>query len=649
MCESGPGGTASPFAQAMACVLQCMKDRVLGGDRDQVGVLLYGTEQTKVPHGQGFPNIYLLQELEEPSANSMRAISLLIAATSPDTPAEEVASLTSMPGLDFGHLEASSSATLELGNVLWVTSILFNSCAVKKTRRRVYLFTNDDSPCASNPAARSRALTRSRDLQDAHVWVEPFFFPPAPSRSFDLGESSFWRELVTSVRANYKPPIAAPADGAAADADAADAFYEDTSDEWLRSCVATDGEALIERVRRKARRKRVQWSSELRVGAGCDLSFVMVSLVRPWKKPNSKKLEARSNEELASEMSLTCNVHGHALLREDVFKAYQYGGKWVYFDQSELSGFGSEQGLGESGITLLGFKDRSLLKLHHNIRAAKFLEPTERLPGSTQAMAALVQSMAAKGKIGIARFAKGRVGEPRLVALLPQLLELDDAASAGASLKSDGGAARTKLPCGLHVIPLPYAEEVRSIAKPRALTANEFTEEQLASARALVTALKLPPEKSPIGTVINPAAASHYEYLEMMALNVPGAAAPTVVDGTLPDVAWLEQSGAQIAAFREAYELAREAEADAGTAKRQRTSAAPKAEKAAPPSSLAEWIASHVAGRLSELTNPLLKEFCKSHGLAVGGKKDDLLARISDFLDGEMARDAGAAGGTVEA
>ena len=40
------------------------------------------------------------------------------------------------------------------------------------------------------------------------MWLEPFFFAPPPPATFDLSQSSFWRELVGTVRTNYKPPAA---------------------------------------------------------------------------------------------------------------------------------------------------------------------------------------------------------------------------------------------------------------------------------------------------------------------------------------------------------------------------------------------------------------------------------------------------------
>ena len=298
MCEPGPGGSPSPFAQSLQCVLACMKDRILGGERDLVGVMLFGTEQTKVPNGQGFPHIYLLQELEEPSAASMRAISLVAAGAGVtadvklDTKLDPAAASSSDAASAFGHLSGASAESIDLGNVLWVTSMLFNHSASKNTRRRVYILTNDDNPCASSPDARKRALTRSRDLQDANVWMEPFFFAPPPPATFDLGPASFWRELVGTVRKNYKPPKtgglgkrvydptastepqhttstepqhtnssaggggAATGGGAASggvEAGVGASMPEDTTDGWLYTCLTESGgggaTSLLERVR----------------------------------------------------------------------------------------------------------------------------------------------------------------------------------------------------------------------------------------------------------------------------------------------------------------------------------------------------------------------------------------------------------------
>ena len=98
--------------------------------------------------------------------------------------------------------------------------------------------------------------------------------------------------------------------------------------------------------------------------------------------------------------------------------------------------------------------------------------------------------------------------------------------------------------------------------------------------------------------------------------------------------------------LREAFELpdleGAEAAAAGTAAKRQKTTGTGATkDKPAQPSTLAEWRAAHLDGRLSGLTNPLLKGFCSEHGLPVGGRKDDLLGRIVSYLD-TLPEDAGA-------
>ena len=106
----------------------------------------------------------------------------------------------------------------------------------------------------------------------------------------------------------------------------------------------------------------------------------------------------------------------------------------------------------------------------------------------------------------------------------------------------------------------------------------------------------------------------------------------------------------EVDAFREAFELpdleGAEAAAAGTAAKRQKTAgsssgAAAKKDKPAQPSTLAEWRAAQLDGRLAALTNPILKGFCSEHGLPVGGKKDDLLQRVVAYLD-TLPGDAGA-------
>ena len=99
-------------------------------------------------------------------------------------------------------------------------------------------------------------------------------------------------------------------------------------------------------------------------------------------------------------------------------------------------------GKDEPPLVLLGFRPTEALKPHLNVKPATFLEPSETAAGSTVAARALVESMAAKGRIALARFR--RQGAAQLVALLPQRREADPR-----------DPAVTKLPCGFHLVCRP--------------------------------------------------------------------------------------------------------------------------------------------------------------------------------------------------
>ena len=94
------------------------------------------------------------------------------------------------------------------------------------------------------------------------------------------------------------------------------------------------------------------------------------------------------------------------------------------------------------------------------MKASYFVEPTETRPGSTVAMEALVAAMAAKDKVAICRFRRASE-KPRLVALLPQLRELEP------------GTASVRVPCGLHMVALPWADELRKLDLPAVINRTE--------------------------------------------------------------------------------------------------------------------------------------------------------------------------------
>ncbi|KAL1508201.1 hypothetical protein AB1Y20_004320 [Prymnesium parvum] len=553
-------GEPSPFMQALRGVINTMQDRILTGDNDMFGVLLYGTKKAQVPNDhQGFPHIFLLQELDLPSAESISKLNRLL--ESKEDPA-------------FGHLEAHSSETCDFSNVLWVTSMIFNtSKQAKQTRRRAYIITDNDSPTGSSSSPRQQAITRA---------------------------CSFWREIMSKVRTNYK---------GTADAQELELLNpENLSDSWVHSAVCFSEDELASRLKRRSQRKRILGRLKLKINEDTEFSGCMVSMIRSYAKPPAIKLDAATNEEIKTHTMRICNVHGTSLQPVDLWRGYCYGGKWILFEPWELKALGREDS--EQGLVLLGFKPRDRLKLYHNMKPAGFWQPLETRAGSTVAVEALVESLHKKERFAVCTYRRS-TSEVRLVALLPQPLQLDPNTNS------------VVMPCGLYVIQLPFAEDIRELKLLPSMTESEFTPTELEAAHELVRSLKL--AQAPVGTVPNPLMHKHYAYLRAVATHESDTK-PTV-DGTLPDAIFLEERRGPIRRFMEAFNLPSEAPTSSASSSKK-----PKAEKIGPPQSTADWKELWQTQGLTSQTMTTLKSFLKELGLPVSGKKADLIARIQEHL-----------------
>jgi hypothetical protein len=74
-----------------------------------------------------------------------------------------------------------------------------------------------------------------------------------------------------------------------------------------------------------------------------------------------------------------------------------------------------------AGLTLVGFKDNSRLKMYDQLRPSSFLYPNEaKLPGSAKAFIALHDQLLKKGKHAVCRAVRTAASGPRMVAVVPQ-------------------------------------------------------------------------------------------------------------------------------------------------------------------------------------------------------------------------------------
>lgn len=232
----------------------------------------------------------------------------------------------------------------------------------------------------------------------------------------------------------------------------------------------------------------------------------------------------------------------------------------------------------------------------------------DEVSGSTTACRALLAQMAAKRVAMLASWLPKKGGQPRMLALSPQL-EARDAHGA------------VDLPHGFHVTSLPYAGDFRQV--PLAPCAAEPPAEAVDAARELIGALSAEYAPRP-----NPLLAHFYARLEAAALNEP---APTTADETLPDeAAMLKRARGQVERFKAAA-YGEEYDPEAGVKKA-------RPPKAALPATAEEWRAlAATAGGLDGLTCDVLRGYCTARKLKKGGSKKELVERVAEHI----ADDAG--------
>lgn len=157
---------------ALKCAYQLMQQRIISNPNDMMGVLLFGTEQSRFVDHQGnavdkYPHCYVLTELDIPAATDVKLLRDLV--SDPDEAAQ---------------LLTPSQEPVMMSNVLFCANQIFTTRAPDFTSRRLFLVTDNDSPHANDVSQKSPAQVRAKDLYDLGVVIE--LFPIARTgHSFD--------------------------------------------------------------------------------------------------------------------------------------------------------------------------------------------------------------------------------------------------------------------------------------------------------------------------------------------------------------------------------------------------------------------------------------------------------------------------------
>jgi len=133
--------------------------------------------------------------------------------------------------------------------------------------------------------------------------------------------------------------------------------------------------------------------------------------------------------------------------KSEIRKAYKFGGEQVSFttdEQQALRDFGSPI------IRIIGFKPISALPIWANVKHPSFIYPSEEDHiGSTRVFSALQQKLSKDKKLALVWFIPRKNATPCLAAMVP-----------GDERVDENGVQ--KVPPGMWLIPLPFADDVRS-------------------------------------------------------------------------------------------------------------------------------------------------------------------------------------------
>lgn len=182
--------TDSAAKTALKCAHQVMQQRIISNPKDKMGVLFFGTEQTKYLDLEGrssnlsYPHCYVQTPLDIPSAEDVKDLGSLIEN---EEESEEVL--------------VPSSEGVEIKDFLFCANQIFTLRAPTFGSRRLFIITDNDDPHPGDKSACSIAQQRAQDLYDLGVTIEVFPITHGDDK-FDFSKFYNVSSRATGIMAN---------------------------------------------------------------------------------------------------------------------------------------------------------------------------------------------------------------------------------------------------------------------------------------------------------------------------------------------------------------------------------------------------------------------------------------------------------------
>nr|ATA62878.1 putative KU70-like protein [Cupressus sempervirens] len=571
----------SHFSTVVKCILESLKTRIINSDYDEVAICFFNTrEKRNLQESEGVYvfNVREGEDLDRPTAGLIKHFSHI-----EDTFEKEIGSQSWI---------VAGSRENPLYSALWVAQGLLRKGSTRNVDKRILLFTNNDDPFENaDPRVkadmRRTTIQRAKDSQDLGISIELF---PLSRSGEEFNVSIFFADMLE--------------------------LENDESSEFM-PMVAEKFEDLTNQLRKRMYKKRVVRKITLMVADGLSIGLHTYALIRPAQTGKITWLDSVTNKPLKLERSYICADTG-ALVTEPLARFQTYQNEKVKFSIDELSEIRKVTSV---PLRLLGFKPLHCLKDYHNLRPSTFLYPSdEEISGSICAFIALYRAMLRFQKYGVAFY--GNMQSAQLVALLPQ----EEVTNSSGQID----------PPGLHMIYLPYSDDIRRIEKLHMSTDGPVpraSKEEIDKATAMIKKLEL--REFSVYQISNPALQRHYAILQALALD-ENEDLPETKDETMPDEESMQRPGITNAVqeFKDVvygsdycFEVNTKTKGDEASKKRKALTEV--AEKEA---GNYDWRQLAETQKLKNLTVVELKYYLTAHNLPLTGKKEVLINRILTHL-----------------
>lgn len=453
--------TPTLLSLSLRVIAHIIRRKLILRETDPIAVIAFGV--TIEASTARWPGVRVLRSLAPSNASAVQLFQSLAARfeTSHSPQSSYSESAVDVP--------VAPDEPVQFDKALWAARHQFSQLSATSAnvlyRRRVFVLTADDDPCAGSTPVHRLSLTQARDLADLGANLDvtlltiPSQFPSSShiegtdSNAFDVDTgipdpSRFFNSLV---------------------------YADDGSPDRGSVSVSTvhSFDSFCSRILSKQASKRAVRMTYIVLGRDYKIGVALYAPIRRAARPAKVELVAETNKPVFKITTVTCEAVGDILKPQDVrtmflpdfVKEEQKRAKPTLLDddvdnkvsQEEphpfLHGFSAGEipkikAIGKEGIVIYGFKPYSATKKEYNLGPATFVAPYDgKYSGSTRAFAVLHACMLKQKVVAFVSIRRSSSSGMRFAVLVPQEEKF---AKDGEPLVAGG----------MHLHYLPYKDDV---------------------------------------------------------------------------------------------------------------------------------------------------------------------------------------------